>query len=442
MSTFPEKTLSFADMNRAIPYEDVLERLPQIVGLPEGEKLVKLPGWKEGSINKVYRYSNSDNTKQYVVRIERETIFTNILAETASPKEEEDEDKIEEKKIEDISAHDAKAIREEFILSKYNWEKASELGLSPRLYFYGYVTQGQPIGTTQRWYLCIISDAYTTDLDAFYRPRSERWGGRVGSYRRGKALNDVDLKIRSQLSELLIKVSTEMGLICFDLKPLNCVIKYENNKNEQGRSISGSINIDSIDVKLIDWDSDWCNKKYMFQANPTNAVLAGWISQIVMANMFYDRVKWNIFSLYFKQLHELKTNTYLGVDQAKLDSWRMATSSANNSSNSTVTKLSTIFCQDENRGNYLTMVNHYLDANIPNKDGRMCYTYFNTTFMRNSTLLYGSTRPASLPAAVLSSKSSNGGGGMRKKLLRSRRKKKKTQHKHKRKKQRKTNKKH
>ena len=76
----------------------------------------------------------------------------------------------------------------------------------------------------------IISEAYDTDLNSFYRDETNRT-----PYK--------DNKIRDNLLDLFNKLSQKpFYRICFDIKPENCVI------NEK-----------TLDVKLIDLDGDFCH---------------------------------------------------------------------------------------------------------------------------------------------------------------------------------------
>ena len=179
-----------------------------------------------------------------------------------------------------ISKNDLKDILEyqlkQLFLSKNNWINANEYELSPELLFCGCVSDGI------RLKFAVVSEAYDSDLETYYEITKHR-----EDTQKQKTINKL---IQEQITDILFKISNEpFNTICFDIKPLNCVIKYK-------------INEDTPIVKLIDWDGDWCNPiPSRFRGSYYNI---GILSNILMANIFYTRIRINIFYEYFKSIEE------------------------------------------------------------------------------------------------------------------------------------------
>jgi hypothetical protein len=176
-----------------------------------------------------------------------------------------------------------KTFLDELNKSKKNWLTASRLNLSPEVYFYGYI-KIRLDSQTYGLHPVIISKAYDMDLSTYYL----RGPGKQNMSK--QQLQDNDESIASQLIYLLQELHTKMGLICYDIKPANAVI-----------------DIDSNEVRLIDWDADWC-KEYTFlnvQSSDRQDKNSGIISHILMANHFF-RMGRNIFCNYFQNnLHNI-----------------------------------------------------------------------------------------------------------------------------------------
>jgi len=164
--------------------------------------------------------------------------------------------------------------------SKSNWLRASELNISPKVYFYGFVKRLLEPDTYTRYtwgiYAVIISEAYDMDLHSYYA---------YGPGEIDDTISEVDKEICTKLVFLLDKLHHSMSLICYDIKPGNCVINIHNN-----------------DVRLIDWDGDWC-RQYPFLTRGSlvdrQSENAAILSHVFMANHFYMLGK-NIFVDYFQ----------------------------------------------------------------------------------------------------------------------------------------------
>lgn len=202
--------------------------------------------------------------------------------------------------------------KQEEINNRENWRLASEYSLSPKLYNYVYFKKQQDRCGNSQIFVCVISEGYSIDLETYYEDKSNYeyspppngWKAAEsttgnGIYWYNKTSNESkfpeekfrilsrnDKKIAGQLVKLLQKTSTIMKTICFDLKPANCVI-----------------NIETYEVKLIDWDVDWCTQ-YNFinqKHDKSLAKLTGLLSTMFMANQFLKWVGWNIFAEYFAE---------------------------------------------------------------------------------------------------------------------------------------------
>lgn len=161
--------------------------------------------------------------------------------------------------------------------SRINWVKAAEKDLSPELFFYGYVSKNDKL------HMCVISRGFDSDVDTYYENEYTRM--------HPSARIEIDNHIRNQFTSLFDKMATPekrggLGLICFDIKPLNTVI-LEN---------SGTI-------KLIDWDSDFCRPfKYLKsrELGDNMPEFTSVLMQCVMAVHFFVHFDNNIFAEYFK----------------------------------------------------------------------------------------------------------------------------------------------
>ena len=211
---------------------------------------------------------------------------------------------------------------EEVEQSKKNWINASNYDLCPKIYYFGYYKK--QIQNTDRYelYFTIVSKAYDTDLHNYYN--NEKYLGYQNKQYDTLAASDKDIAM--QLVDLLNKTSSKLKLICFDIKPGNCVIDITTNE-----------------VKLIDWDGDWCQdfsnilKSTGADSQRNNINL---INQIVMANHFYTHCQWNIFAYYFN--YKIGRQNLLEKQNA----------------------LSELFCNLPHVS-YQLMANHYFGINIP-----------------------------------------------------------------------------
>jgi hypothetical protein len=163
----------------------------------------------------------------------------------------------------------------EAIQSKSNWERANSLGYTPKLYNYGYLENNG------HFYNYIICEKMESDLSDYYETGPGKDSKISGE------LSTTDHKIARQLVDLLYATTNNLGLICFDIKPANCMINYSDP--------------DNIVVKLIDWDGDWCQDYSYITSKSDLKDLISILSVIVMAAHFYVFLDWNIFYTYFSE---------------------------------------------------------------------------------------------------------------------------------------------
>ena len=173
--------------------------------------------------------------------------------------------------------------------SERNWRLADQKGLSPELYFYGYIRQGNNL------VLCTISEAFNMDLAGFIRDH-------------GFGNEEMQQNIATQLIALFTEMAKDMSMICFDIKPQNTVIRFD--QDAQGRPILN----ENFVIKLIDWDADWC-RDYKFLrgrglATAASQKAAATIMIMVMANFFYYYYDHNILSDYMKAFYNEEGNTF------------------------------------------------------------------------------------------------------------------------------------
>jgi hypothetical protein len=252
---------SGAELQKLIPSiqndinEIVRESFP-----PELRKNIKLiTRITKGGNNDIYIYQSGDLT--IVVRLSKYASFQkepfNHITVLGNNKNE---------KINNLN---------EAIQSKSNWERANSLGYTPKLYNYGYLENNG------HFYNYIICEKMESDLSDYYETGPGKDSKSSGE------LSITDYKIARQLVDLLYATTNNLGLICFDIKPANCMINYSDPNN--------------IVVKLIDWDGDWCQDYSYITSKSDLKDLISILSVIVMAAHFYVFLDWNIFYTYFSE---------------------------------------------------------------------------------------------------------------------------------------------
>jgi hypothetical protein len=89
--------------------------------------------------------------------------------------------------------------------------------------------------------------------------------------------------ISDQIIDLLHTMIYELNIVCVDIKPKNCVI-----------------NAEPLDVKLIDWDADFCKDSRSVGTDDNNKDLTLILLVILMANHLYKDLT-NIFYNFVKE---------------------------------------------------------------------------------------------------------------------------------------------
>lgn len=301
---------------RETSYKDRLENIPtynELINMYT--KNARLKNNNSGSFNMVMTYITDDGEK-IAIRTSKEFIF------------ERGPFPFMELEINPLvlgDTHEDDFLYEVY-QSKKNWINASNYDLCPKIYYFGYYKK--QIQNTDRYelYFTIISKAYDTDLYSYYN--NKKYTGYEN--KQHNTLTAIDKDIALQLVDLLNKTSSKMKLICFDIKPQNCVINVTTNE-----------------VKLIDWDGDWCqNFSNILTATGADSQRdnINLINQIVMSNHFYTHCQWNIFAYYF--------NYKIGIQKL----------------NEKIDALSVLFCKVPGVS-YQFMANHYFKINIPDCQG-------------------------------------------------------------------------
>ena len=178
--------------------------------------------------------------------------------------------------------------------SLVNWTEASKKDLSPELFFYGYVSKNDNL------HLCVISKGFDSDVHTYYDKHYQQMSK--------KQQVEIDNHLQQQFTSLFDKMARPkskggLGLICFDIKPLNTVI-LENLGT----------------IKLIDWDSDWCRPyNYLSSSELGNNIteFTSVLMQCVMAIHFFVYFDNNIFAEYFKT--NPRVNEILTVHKSSLE---------------------------------------------------------------------------------------------------------------------------
>jgi len=177
-----------------------------------------------------------------------------------------------------------------------NWKNASDNGISPELFFYGFLIKKHHSSyssySSYSVHTIIISEAYDMSLFDFYTENKKRGEPYIGYQNRKQntELQDTDINIATQLIQLLTKLHNNSKLICFDIKPANFVINI--------------INATKFDVKMIDLDMDWCHDySSLLRKKGDNSPkeLIKDLSIMMLANHFYYYLKWNIFQTYINE---------------------------------------------------------------------------------------------------------------------------------------------
>lgn len=167
--------------------------------------------------------------------------------------------------------HKLQKIKDDEKNSKYNWDLAASANLSPELYLYSYIER--EVDGKIYLYICSISEGFEFDLDTFFTKVYP------GLSREDKKFYNNTIRI--QLTNLFENMAITHGMLCNDIKPKNAVINSD---------------IRAVDVRLIDFDSDYCKIK---ERDRHKRELYALMMQIVFANFILSDYGVNIFVNYF-----------------------------------------------------------------------------------------------------------------------------------------------
>ncbi len=221
------------------------------------------------------------------------------------------------------------------------WSRASEQNLCPKVLYYGYIrTKEQKLKnpTSSEMVpkvLCIISIKYKSDVEKFYKKKHSSFS----LYQQKK----IDTLVVSQLKLLFTTLAKKLRTFCFDIKPKNMVINYKRKGSK------GEMDLDSLQVRLIDLDGDFCLDQNFLKTKGISSKLileaSCNIMVMIMANFFYFNFNRNIFQNSMQEL-------YLAGKRSNFLDLKIDTTYA-------------LFCGDETNekldeeNNFFTVSNHY-----------------------------------------------------------------------------------
>lgn len=304
MATFENESINI--------YESIYESIDDILNekFPDSTYKEDTSSADRGSYNSVTKYIVTSNdkttTKNIIVRQSVDSLLPSISEDVIQnfineQNEDIDIDTKKRKRIdENIDFEDVQQYIEHILITDFNtplnkdhsnWKNASDNGISPELFFYGFLIK--KYSSSYSIHTIIISEAYDMSLFDFYTENKKRGEPQHIGYQNRKQkteLQDTDINIATQLTELLTKLHNKSKLICFDIKPANFVINI--------------INETEFDVKMIDLDMDWCQDyspllKKKGDNSPKELIKD--LSIMMSANHFYYYLKWNIFQTYIKE---------------------------------------------------------------------------------------------------------------------------------------------
>ena len=164
--------------------------------------------------------------------------------------------------------------------------RASTEAIAPQLYFAGFVKKEVPSGLA--FHFVIISEAFDMTLYEYYDNQKykgyhNRQANLISNITSEKfTLFEDDKLIRNSLISLLHGTVYDLNIVCFDIKPGNCVI----NLNENG---------EIADIRLIDWDSNYCIHDKNLKNKRDEQETIFFINLIFMSIHFLIYSKYNIF---------------------------------------------------------------------------------------------------------------------------------------------------
>lgn len=165
--------------------------------------------------------------------------------------------------------------------------RASKEAIAPHLYFAGFVKKEVDSGVA--FHFVIISEAFDMTLYEYYDNKKYKgWKNRQANLisnitdTKKIMLTQDDKFIRDSLFDLLEETVYKLNIVCFDIKPANCVVNLDD-KGEMS------------DIRLIDWDSNYCIHDENLENNEEEQHNILWTNLIFMSIHFLMYSKYNIF---------------------------------------------------------------------------------------------------------------------------------------------------
>lgn len=251
-----------------------------------------------GANNNIVTLKNNNNNKKIVFRRTKNPLNTipfNVLIP------ENFKNYLKQNNLPENNTEVDTFINTKYLLQESNiWTLAHEHNISPYLHYYGIYRKTEfkqknptasimakmlPAEPYHSIYQVVISEGYDMNISDYYNnPKNDGYNDKQSI-----KLSDTDKMIANLLTDLLDKLHSKVKVICFDIKPDNCVI-----------------NLDPFDVKLIDLDADWCQYSPILKKRGTDEQkqLIKFLSIMTLANHFLHYCNWNIFSDYLNANRE------------------------------------------------------------------------------------------------------------------------------------------
>lgn len=265
-----------------IPYEDDVMRFFQTNF--SDFNMYKIKKINKGANNRVILFEDENNDKiTFRTSIEPMVSIPDYLLNNRNSDSDNNQTEIEE------------FIKSDLINKESDiWHNADYYNISPPLYYYGIYRKEELVSVksntsimhnmvpkvlTHNIYKIIINEGYDMNISEYYNNKLQDGF----KDKQSNSLSEIDIIIAEQLINIFDKLHSKMKIICFDLKPANCVI-----------------NLDPFDVRLIDLDGDWCHYNAILKKTGIDGQkqLIKYLSIMILANHFYHYCNWNIFSEY------------------------------------------------------------------------------------------------------------------------------------------------
>ena len=273
---------------------------------------------RSGNYNKV-RFHKIKDTNSIITYRESSSFIFKYFYSNRETKELFDDLTISYQLLDDLNLEsniskeqDYKNINNFFNNTIENNRRASNHAIAPHLYFAGFVKKEVSSGI--EFHFVIISEAFDMTLYEYYdnknyqgyKDRASNLVSNITGFNT-ITLTERDEHIRDSLFELLEETVYKLNIVCFDIKPGNCVI----NVNDKG---------EMTDIRLIDWDSNYCIHDKNLENNEEEQHNILWINLIFMSIHFLMYSKYNIFYEIMEAIDETTINniqTYICGKDAK-----------------------------------------------------------------------------------------------------------------------------